>query len=289
MQEMLWKGIQRRFINKIRCDTVIKHYSTDTFSLYSRLRNKNVFITGATSGIGQACAYNYAHAGANLIISGRRTERLEAISNDIKSKYPSIKVIYTELDVRNKSQIDKAVSALPKDFKNVDILVNNAGLVIGLDKLVDTKVEDIDTMIDTNVKGLVYVTQAILPTLKRTQGHIVNIGSIAGENAYPNGSIYCASKHAVRAITQSLRCELIDTDVRITEINPGMVETEFSVVRFRGDEAKAKDVYRGIEPLKAQDIAELVLFSTSRPKHVEIATMTVFPHGQASATLTHRK
>ncbi|PVU91107.1 hypothetical protein BB561_004562 [Smittium simulii] len=272
--------------------TIIKKafISTETFmSSNSRLKNKTVFITGATSGIGLACAWNYARAGAHLVLSGRRADKLEEISAQLKESVPGTQVYTKPLDVRDKVQVDSFVHQLPQQFKNVDILVNNAGLVLGLEPLEKISEADMDTMLNTNVKGLVFCTQALLPSLRKTGGHIVNIGSIAGLEAYKNGSIYCASKHAVKAITQSLRCELLDSNVKITVIDPGMVETEFSLIRFRGDADKAAAVYAGIDPLKSQDIAEIVVFATSRPKHVEISNLTVYPHGQASATQIHRK
>ncbi|PVU88036.1 hypothetical protein BB559_005760 [Furculomyces boomerangus] len=284
------KSLKRlSFLNLPKTIQHSRFYSSNPDTIYSRLNKKTVFITGATSGIGKACAWNFANAGANLIVTGRRFERLEELSSQIKEKNPSVEIHCSKLDVRDKQNIDAVVKGLPKDLAEVDILVNNAGLVVGLEPLEIISSEDIDTMMDTNVKGLVYCTQALLPSLKLTNGHIVNIGSIAGIEAYQNGSIYCASKHAVRAITQSLRHELMSTGVKITEVDPGMVETEFSVVRFRGDEGKAKNVYKGIKPLSAQDIAEIVVFATSRASHVEIANLTVFPHGQASATQSFRK
>ncbi|PVV01992.1 hypothetical protein BB560_003567 [Smittium megazygosporum] len=260
-----------------------------TFNPYSRLQNKTVFITGATAGIGEACAWNFAKAGASLVISGRRESRLNELSKAIKNECPSAKIYSGKLDIQQKSNVEKFVAELPAEYKNIDVLINNAGLVLGLDPLQNVLESDMDTMLNTNVKGLVFCTQTLLPLLKKSpSGHIINIGSIAAIEAYKNGSIYCASKHAVRAITQSLRCELADSKVKISEIDPGMVETEFSIVRFKGDKDRANQVYRGIQPLVAQDIAEIALFIASRPTHVEVCNLTVFPHGQYTATLSHR-
>ncbi|KAJ1674817.1 hypothetical protein EV182_002504 [Spiromyces aspiralis] len=256
---------------------------------YHRLHGKNVFITGASSGIGWACAERFAQAGSNVIISARRLEQLQQLETKLIADSPTSLVHTGQLDVTCKESVDTFVASIPSKLKPIDILVCNAGLVLGLDKLLDVNPQHMDTMIDTNIKGLVYCIQTLLPQMLQAGGHIVNIGSIAGREPYAKGSIYCATKHAVHAITQSLRCELIDTPVKVTEICPGMVETEFSKVRFHGDELAAKNVYKGIDPLVADDIADLVVFATSRPKHVEIADMVVFPHGQATATLSHRR
>ncbi|KAI7886835.1 NAD(P)-binding protein [Lichtheimia hyalospora FSU 10163] len=254
-----------------------------------RLVNKNVLITGASSGIGEACAREFAKEGSNLILAARRVERLQSLKDELCKTYAGINIHTVNLDVREKKAIDAAIESLP--MKNeIDCLVNNAGLVIGVDPLKDVSEEAYDTMFDTNVKGLVFVTQAVLPyMLARQSGHIINIGSVAGKQSYPNGSIYCASKHAVDAITTALRWELMNTPLRVSEINPGMVNTEFSTVRFRGDKDKADNVYKGLEPLVGQDIAELVTFTASRPPHVNICDMLVFPTAQADARTAHRK
>ncbi|KAF9366706.1 hypothetical protein BGX34_009544 [Mortierella sp. NVP85] len=251
-----------------------------------RLQGKNVLITGASSGIGEACARHFAEAGSNLLLAARRTERLETLKQELVAKHPSIQVSTFELDVRVKAKVNAAI----EHFGDVDILVNNAGLVIGLDKLEDITEEAMDTMIDTNVKGLVHVTQAVLPGMRqRNRGHIINIGSVAGQQPYANGSIYCASKAAVASITRALMAETIDTAIRVSEVNPGLVETEFSVVRFRGDKEKADNVYKGLTPLNSDDIAETVIFIAGRPEHVNIAEMLVFPTNQAAATNVYRK
>ncbi|KAG0018856.1 hypothetical protein BGZ81_010040 [Podila clonocystis] len=252
----------------------------------SRLQGKNILITGASSGIGEACARHFARAGSNLLLAARRKERLENLKHELEIQYPLISVSTFELDVRSKAKVDAVVASMG----DIDVLVNNAGLVIGLDKLEDITEEAMDTMLDTNVKGLVYVTQAVVPGMRaRNSGHIINIGSVAGQQAYANGSIYCATKAAVASITRALMAETVDTAIRVSEINPGLVETEFSVVRFRGDKDKADSVYKGIEPLNGDDIAETVIFVAGRPAHVNIAEMLVFPTNQAAATNVYRK
>ncbi|KAF9990939.1 hypothetical protein BGZ75_008108 [Mortierella antarctica] len=237
----------------------------------SRLRGKNVLIVI----VPQLMA----------LLAARRKERLETLKRDLESRHPDILISTFDLDVRNRAKVREAA----KEFGEVDVLVNNAGLVIGLEKLEDITEEAMDTMIDTNVKGLVHVTQSVLPGMRaRNKGHIINIGSVAGQQAYGNGSIYCASKAAVASISKALLYETVDTAIRISEINPGMVETEFSVVRFRGDKGKADSVYKGIQPLDGNDIAETVVFVAGRPDHVNIAEMLVFPTNQAAATTVHR-
>ncbi|KAG0201136.1 hypothetical protein BGX28_005948 [Mortierella sp. GBA30] len=255
-------------------------------NMSSRLRGKNVLITGASSGIGEACARHFAQAGSNLLLAARRKDRLEHLKQELGSRHPDIQISTFELDVRNRAKVQQTV----KGFGDVDVLVNNAGLVIGLDKLEDITEEAMDTMIDTNVKGLVHITQSVLPGMRaRNYGHIINIGSVAGQQAYGNGSIYCASKAAVASITKALLYETVDTAIRISEINPGMVETEFSVVRFKGNKDKADAVYKGLQPLDGNDIAETVVFVAGRPDHVNIAEMLVFPTNQAAATTVYRR
>lgn len=218
-----------------------------------------------------ACAREYARQNANLILFARRTDRLATLKQEFSTEFPSIKVFTSTVDVRSRSRVFEAIESLPTDFKRIDILVNNAGLVLGMDPLETVSEEALTTMLDTNVKGLVNVTQACLPGMKKLDwSAIVNISSIAGSEAYANGSIYCASKHAVNAITKSLRHELISTPVNVISIEPGMVETEFSVVRFHGDKAKADSIYKGLTPLSGQDIAETVVFATSRAPHVQV-------------------
>ncbi|KAI8972490.1 hypothetical protein BDB01DRAFT_809943 [Pilobolus umbonatus] len=254
---------------------------------YHSLSGKHVFITGASSGIGEACAREFAKEGSHLILAARRVERLSQLKDELKAKYPKIEIHTLTMDVRQKKQIDQALVGVKEE---IDVLVNNAGLVIGVDHLSDVTEDAFDTMFETNVKGLVFLTQAILPGMKaRNKGHIINIGSVAGKQAYPGGSIYCGSKHAVDAITKALSYELVHTDIRVSQICPGLVNTEFSTVRFRGDKESADNVYRGLEPLVGQDIAELVTFTASRPPHVNISDMLVFPTAQADATTVSRK
>ncbi|KAG2185201.1 hypothetical protein INT44_001991 [Umbelopsis vinacea] len=255
-----------------------------------RLEGKVVLVTGASAGIGAACAKEFAKEGSHLIITGRRLERLESLKNELTSQYPNQIVHPIALDVRRRDAVNGAIAALPTDLKNIDVLVNNAGLVIGLDKLSDVTEDAIDTMLDTNVKGLVYLTQAVLPGMKeQKKGHIINVGSVSGKQVYAGGGIYCASKHAVDAISRTLLLELVDTPLRVTQINPGMVNTEFSTVRFGGDSKKADAVYKGLQPLAGEDIAEIVTFAASRPPHVNIADVLVFPTAQADARTSHRE
>ncbi len=252
------------------------------------LKGKTVFITGVTSGIGKASALAFAEAGANLILCARREDLLSKLAEEIKQKF-DVKIHAVKLDVRKKNDVNKMVASLPAEFIKIDILLNNAGLGRGLNKFYEDNPDGWEETIDTNVKGLLYVTYAVLPQMvERQEGHIINIGSIAGHEAYPKGAVYCASKHAVNAITKSLRMDLIDKNIRVSTIDPGLVETGFSMVRFYGDEEKAKNTYKGLTPLIAEDIADAVLFVATRKPHVNIAQMVVFPTAQASSTLVHR-
>ncbi|KAI8799913.1 hypothetical protein BJ742DRAFT_843750 [Cladochytrium replicatum] len=256
--------------------------------MYSRLQKKVVFITGASSGIGEATARAFAQSGSNLVIAARRLELLEALKADLTSKF-GIKVHVVQLDVRDSKAVREAVASLPEEFKSIDVLVNNSGLAIGVDKVADISEDAINAMLDTNVKGVLYCIQAILPGMKeRGRGHIVNISSVSGKEVYPGGGVYCGSKHALDAITRALRIELVDTPINVTSIDPGMVKTDFSKVRFSGDEKKADAVYTGVDYLTAEDIADNVVYCASRPPHVQIASMTVFPTQQASVTHVHR-
>lgn len=253
------------------------------------LKSKTVLITGASSGIGKACAYAFAKEGANIIIGARRVERLEKIKNEIEDKY-SVKVLAIKLDVTNREEVVTSIAGLNDEWKNIDILINNAGLGRGLNKLYEDNPEGWDEMIDTNIKGLLIVTKEVVKgMIERKDGHVINIGSIAGHQAYPGGSVYCATKHAVRAITESLRMETLEHKIRVSTVDPGMVETEFSDVRFYGDKEKAKNVYKGLEPLTGDDIAETVLFCATRPKHVNINEIIVMPSAQATAMIAHRE
>lgn len=250
---------------------------------------KIALITGATSGIGEACAHQFATEGYDLILLARREDRLEKIADQLTGQY-GISVKKVQADVRDREQVSYVLETLPEQWKAVDVLVNNAGLSQGLDPIQNGNVDDWDTMIDTNVKGLLYVTKAVSPWMvAKKAGHIINIGSIAGKEVYPNGNVYCATKHAVDALNQGMRIDLLPHNVKVTAINPGMVETEFSVVRFKGDEHRAKKVYDGLEPLFAQDIADAIWFVVSRPPHVNINDMLIMPTAQATATVVNRK
>jgi 3-hydroxy acid dehydrogenase/malonic semialdehyde reductase len=253
------------------------------------LANKTVFITGASSGFGRAAAEAFAAEGANLLLCARRIERLTELETKLRASNPSAKVHSIQLDVRDRQAVEKTLDAIPEEWKAIDILVNNAGLSRGLDKFQEASLDDWDEMIDTNVKGLLYVTRKILPgMIERNRGHIINIGSIAGHEVYPRGHVYCASKHAVDAITKGLRLDVVDTPIRVTTIDPGLAETEFSEVRFHGDTERAKSVYKGMEALTAEDIAETILWCATRPSHVQIAEIIIFPTAQASAAVVHR-
>jgi serine 3-dehydrogenase len=252
------------------------------------LTRTTVFITGASSGIGLACAEAFACAGARLIVSARRKDRIDALAQKLKRVH-NTEVLTLQLDVRNQPDVERAVHNLPEQWQEIDILVNNAGLSRGLDKLHEGKLQDWEEMIDTNVKGLLYVSRAVIPGMvARRKGTIINIGSIAGHEVYPGGNVYCATKFAVDAITRGLRHDLVDTPLRVCTVDPGLAETEFSVVRFRGNEERAKTVYQNLAPLTGADVAEAVLFCATRPPHVQIAELIVLPTNQASTTLVHR-
>ncbi len=253
------------------------------------MEKKIALITGATSGIGKACALLLAKEGCDVIITGRRKERLLELSTKITDKYKQ-KCLILAFDIRQYDQVKKSVAELDSYWKNVDILINNAGLASGFNKLQEGDVDDWEKMIDTNIKGLLYMTKEIVPGMvKRGRGDIVNIGSVAGREAYPNGNVYCGTKHAVDAITKGLRMDLIDTPIRVSTVDPGLVETEFSIVRFHGDEEKAKNVYRGMQPLIAEDIADAVLYIVTRPSHVQIGEILILPTAQRAVTLISRK
>ncbi|HOP50252.1 MAG TPA: SDR family NAD(P)-dependent oxidoreductase [Ignavibacteriales bacterium] len=253
------------------------------------LKNKIVFITGASAGIGKATAYKFAEAGCNLVLTARRLNILEEIKADIEKKY-NVRVYIAQLDVTNNNDVVNVINNLPAEFKNIDILFNNAGLAKGLEKLYLDDPNNWDIMIDTNIKGLLYVTRAILPGMvERKSGHIINMGSIAGRNPYTKGAVYCATKHAELAITQALRADLLGTNVKVSTVDPGMVETEFSIVRFNGDINKAKDVYKGIKPLVAEDIADIVFWIATTPDHVCINEVVVTPTAQANSYYNYRE
>lgn len=252
------------------------------------VRQKNVFITGASSGIGQACAELFAKAGASLIIAARRKERLESLAHELSLKY-SVSVRPIVLDVQKYEQVDNTICALKAAGDSIDILINNAGLALSIDRIQNADVGNWDTMIDTNIKGLLYVTRAVLPHMcERNSGHIINIGSIAGHECYPGGNIYSATKHAVRAISKSLRMDLLGYNIRVTEIDPGAVHTEFSEVRLK-DKEKADKVYQGYQPLLAHDIADAALYAATRLPHVNVSEIVVHPQAQAAVTQVFRK
>ncbi len=254
-----------------------------------QLKNKIVFITGASAGIGKACAEVFAKAGAKLILCARRVERLEKLTAELKEKFGTESYFF-KLDVSNRAEVEEKINALPGEWKAIDILINNAGLGKGLNKLYEDNIDNWEKMINTNVKGLLYVTRSVVPGMvERKRGHVINIGSIAGHEAYGGGSVYCATKHSVTAITRSLRIDLLGTGVRVSTVDPGMVETEFSIVRFDGDEKRAKDVYKGLEPLTGRDVAEAVLFCATRPPHANINEMVIMPSAQANAFIAHRE
>ena len=248
--------------------------------------NKTAFITGATSGIGKATAELFAKKGINLVLCGRRQNRLD----DLKEKLEdSVKIHTLTFDVRNKEAVRDAIGSLPPEFSKIDILVNNAGNAHGLDPIEEGALEDWDAMLDINVKGLLYVSKAILPQMiERKEGHIINIGSTAGKEVYPKGNVYCASKHAVDAINQGMRIDLNQYGIRVGAVNPGLVETEFSNVRFKGDDDRADNVYKGFDPLRPEDIADIIYFVVTRPYHVNIADLVVMPTAQASSTIVNK-
>ena len=251
--------------------------------------NKIALITGATAGFGKATAYLLAKNGFRLIITGRRNETLNVVKSDIEEKFGQ-KVLTLNFDVRSKEQVDKAIDSIPYDWKPIDILVNNAGLAVGLNHLNDGIIDDWERMIDTNVKGLLYVTRKIIPQMiEKKSGHIVNIGSIAGTQVYENGNVYCASKHAVHALSQAMRIDLLQHSIKVSEIRPGLAETEFSLVRFKGDVEAAKKPYMGLVPLSGDDIADAVLFVITRPEHVNINDLEITPTAQASSYYVFRK
>jgi NADP-dependent 3-hydroxy acid dehydrogenase YdfG len=254
------------------------------------LKNKIVFISGASGGIGKACAELFAKAGAKLIISARTVEKVQEVANEIKEKYQT-EVLALQLDVQDKKAVNELIDTLPLDWQKIDILVNNAGLARGLDKLHEGDPADWEAMIDTNVKGLLYLTRKIVPEMLKhnLNGHVINIGSTAGIIAYPGGTVYCATKAAVKFIGDGLRMDVVDTPIRVTNIQPGMVETNFSVIRFRGNQQQADNVYDGIEPLVAEDIADIVVYAASAPAHVQICEVTVTPTHQATGGIIHKE
>jgi serine 3-dehydrogenase len=253
------------------------------------LKDKIVFITGTSAGIGEATARAFAAQGARILLCARRVERIEKLARALESEH-GVAAHAFRLDVRDQAAVDKAIAGLPAEWRPIEVLVNNAGLSRGLDKLPHGLLGDWEEMIDTNVKGLLYVTRAVLPgMIERGRGHIVNIGSIAGHEVYPAGNVYCASKFAVRALSKGLRLDLNGTPIRVSEVAPGMVETEFSLVRFHGDAERAGKVYQGLTPLGPDDVADAVVWCATRPLHVNVSEVVVMPAAQASTTLVHRR
>ena len=249
------------------------------------MHDEIVFITGASAGIGTACARAFAAAGARLVLAARRVDRLQALAREVK-----VPAYVVELDVRDRAAVNRAVTGLPADFADVTVLVNNAGGALGLEPLHEGSVEDWEEMIDTNVKGLLYLTRALLPGMvARDRGHVVNLGSVAGSYAYRGGNVYCGAKAFVRQLSLCLRADLVGSRVRVTDVEPGLCATDFSLVRFHGDAERARKVYEGVETLTAEDIADLVLFCVSRPRHVNINTLEVMPVMQAPGALVVKR
>ncbi len=245
-------------------------------------------ITGVTSGIGKASAEIFARNGYDLIITGRRKERLETFSNELKRLF-NVKVIALNFDVRKLKEVQNHLSSLPNEWKKIDVLLNNAGLAAGLSSIQEGNIDDWENMIDTNIKGLLYVTRHIAPLMiENGKGHIINVASLAGKQTYPNGNVYCATKFAVDALSQSMRIDMIQHGIRITNIAPGMVETEFSLVRFKGDADRAGKVYENIKPLCSKDVAEIIFWCASRPAHVNINDVVITPTAQANAYIVNR-
>jgi 3-hydroxy acid dehydrogenase / malonic semialdehyde reductase len=250
---------------------------------------KIALVTGASAGFGKAIAELLAANGWNLILTARRKVRIEMLQRQLEEKY-AVKTISLSFDIRSNDEVKKAVASLSGEWKQIDLLVNNAGLAAGLSAIQDGSMDDWEQMIDTNVKGLLYMTRCIAPLMtERKQGHIINIGSIAGKEVYANGNVYCASKHAVDALTKAMRIDLLPHNIRVSQIAPGMAETEFSLVRFKGDEERAKNVYKGLQPLSADDIAETVLWIVNRPPHVNINDIVIMPTAQANSTTAIRQ
>ncbi|WP_455094333.1 SDR family NAD(P)-dependent oxidoreductase [Prevotella koreensis] len=252
------------------------------------MKQKIALITGATSGIGQACARRFAQNGYAVIITGRNEQKLSNLKNELEEA--GTMVLSLIFDVRESDKAEAAISSLPEEWKAIDVLVNNAGLALGLDKEYEGDPTDWNTMIDTNIKGLLTMTRLVVPSMvARNKGHVVNIGSVAGDAAYANGNVYCATKAAVKLITDGLRIDVADTAVRVTNVKPGLVETNFSNVRFHGDNARAENVYKGIKPLTGDDIADVVVYAANAPDHVQIAEVLVLATHQASGSVIHRE
>ncbi len=250
--------------------------------------NKIALITGATSGIGQATALKAAEAGFDIIITGRRTERLETLAKEIRNK--GVDVLTLNFDIRQAAEVTKAIDGLTGKWKEIAVLVNNAGLAVGVSPIQEGILDDWERMIDTNIKGLLYITRAVTPLMiAHNSGHIVNLASIAGKEVYPGGNVYCATKHAVDALSKAMRTDMLKHNIKVTNIAPGMVETEFSLVRYKGDEVAAKNVYNGITPLTNEDIADTIIFAITRPNHVCLNDIVIMPTAQANSRDVNRK
>lgn len=251
--------------------------------------SKIAFITGASSGIGAACARKFAQGGYTLLLNARSIDKLQALKTELETAY-GIDVELLPFDVRDRKAAEAALKSLPEKYQTIDVFVNNAGLALGVDKEYEGTEENYDTMIETNITALLMMTRLIVPGMvKRGKGHVINIGSVAGDAAYPGGSVYCATKAAVKVLSDGLRMDLVDTPLRVTNVKPGLVETNFSVTRFAGDKERADKVYQGIKPLTGEDIAEVVYFAASAPEHVQIAEVLVLATHQASGTIVHRE
>ncbi|MBO5699035.1 MAG: SDR family NAD(P)-dependent oxidoreductase [Bacteroidaceae bacterium] len=251
--------------------------------------SKIAFITGASSGIGAACARKFAQGGYTLLLNARSIDKLQALKTELETAY-GIDVELLPFDVRDRKAAEAALKSLPEKYQTIDVLVNNAGLALGVDKEYEGTEENYDTMIETNITALLMMTRLVVPGMvKRGKGHVINIGSVAGDAAYPGGSVYCATKAAVKVLSDGLRMDLVDTPLRVTNVKPGLVETNFSVTRFAGDKERADKVYQGIKPLTGEDIAEVVYFAASAPEHVQIAEVLVLATHQASGTIVHRE
>ncbi|MBR6355055.1 MAG: SDR family oxidoreductase [Paludibacteraceae bacterium] len=250
---------------------------------------KTAFITGASSGIGEACARKFAENGYRLILNARNADKLQAVVDSLRKEF-NTDILTLLFDVRDRETARQAIASLPAEWRDIDVLVNNAGLALGLEKEFEGDFADWDTMIDTNVKALLSITRFVVPMMvERNSGHIINIGSVAGDAAYPNGAVYCATKAAVKTLGDGLRMDLVNTPIRVTTIKPGLVETNFSVVRFHGDQQRADNVYKGIKPLTGKDVAECVWFAASAPEHVQIAEVLVLATHQASGSIIYRQ
>lgn len=258
-------------------------------SLRSMSNTKTVFITGATAGFGEACAHQFAAAGHRLILNGRRTERLQNLQQTLQQQY-NTQSLLLPFDVQDQKAVFAAIEGLPAEWQTIDVLINNAGLALGRDLFDEASLDDWNTMIDTNLKGLLYVSKAVVPLMKKAgAGHIINVGSIAGKEVYERGNVYCASKHAVDAISKAMRIDLLQHGIKVTAIHPGAAETEFSVVRFKGNEEAAKKVYEGFQPLTAKDVADVIFYTTTLPAHVCINDLVLTPTQQASSIHFNKK